>query len=342
VTEALTGKPPRGKRVHAIDLLRLLASVQMIAGHTIGALLAPEHRSGALFETWTVARGLTAVAFMFAAGAAFALVAVDAPPERARRRIVRALGLVVLGYALHPPVGALGGDPELAAAAWRELFAVDVLSAIGVTLLLLELLLRLPGFVFSTGALALVVIFAAPAASTLEPEGVLLPFTDYLSRRAGSLFPLAPFSGFLLAGASLGKALFQKPRPTLRVATVAALVLLAGTALWTTTSPPPGEAYYAWPALSLMRLGGVLALTAVLGLATERVLELPRVVTILAGPSLFLYVAHLLALYVAGIGLARLVGPTLSVGETAGVAIAMVIASALGALLFARLRRRPA
>lgn len=340
MSEPPASTPPRRTRVHAIDLLRLLASIQMIAGHTIGALLAPEHRVGALFEIWTVARGLTAVAFLFAAGAAFALVAVDAPPERARRRVPRAVGLVVLGYALHLPLGALGGDPELAAAAWRELFAVDVLAAIGVTLLLLELLVRLPHSALSTGVLALALFLVAPEASTLEPQGALMPLTDYLSRRSGSLFPLLPFAGFMLAGAALGRALFDRPRPTLRVATVAAAVLLVGTVAWTTTSPPWGDAYYAWPALSFIRLGAVLALTGALAFATERVIELPRVVTTLAGQSLFLYVAHLLALYVSSVGLARLLGPTLPVAQTAAIAIALIAASALGALLFARLRLR--
>lgn len=337
MSERPTSSPPRGIRVHAIDLLRLLASIQMIAGHTIGALLAPEHRVGVVYDAWTIARGLTAVAFMFAAGAAFALVAADTSRERGRRRIVRAAGLVVLGYALHPPAAALGGDPVLAAAAWRELFAVDVLACIGVTLLTLELLMRWPHFVVTTGVLALVAIFASPWLATIEPEGMLLPFANYVSRRGGSLFPLAPFAGFVFAGASLGSLAFRRPRPLPRLAAMAAVTLALGALASRTTTPPP-DAYYAWPALSLMRLGAVLALLTVLALATVRVVRLPRVVTILAGQSLFLYVAHLLVLYVGGVGLAHLIGPTLSVGATFGVALAMVLASTAGALVFARWR----
>ncbi len=326
---------PRGPRVHAIDLLRLIASIQMIAGHTIGALLAPEHATGAFYDGWTVARGLTAVAFLFAAGAAFALVAVDAPKERARRRIVRAAGLIVLGYALHPPAAALGGDPALAASAWRELFAVDVLGCIGVTLLVLEALVRLPRFALSAGVLAVVVFLVSPLAASIAPEGPLLPFANYLTRRAGSLFPLAPYAGFLLAGAALGGVAFRGRFVPARVAAAAAVTLSVGALAWTRTSPP-ADAYYAWPALSFMRLGAVLALTAALALATVGVTRLPRVITVLAGQSLFLYVSHLLVLYVGGVGLVRWIGPTLSVPEALGAALTMISLSAGGALVFAR------
>jgi uncharacterized membrane protein len=334
-----TSEPaPRGKRAHAIDLLRLVASVQMIAGHTIGALLAPEHRVGTIFEGWTVARGLTAVAFLFASGAAFALVTrMDPSPDRTRRRVLRALALILLSYALHAPVAAVDGDPTAVAAAWRELFAVDVLACIGVTLLVLEGLARLPRFALSTAVLAAISFAASPLASTIDPEGPFVLFASYLTRRGDSLFPLLPYAGFALAGASIGSVAFQRPRSERALAVAAALVLGVGVLAWATTRPPT-DAYYAWPALSLLRLGFVIASTAALSLATARVSRLPRIVTVLAGQSLFLYVSHLLVLYAGSFGLARAIGPTLSVHAALFAASLMVLASGAGALAFARSR----
>jgi uncharacterized membrane protein len=340
VTALAPNSPPRS-RVHAIDLLRLVASVQMIAGHTIGALLAPEHRSGELYDAWTIARGLTAVAFLFAAGAAFSLVLEGTSPERARRRVRRAIGLVALGYALHPPVGAFSGSADVAAAAWRDFFAVDVLSCIGVTLLVLEALSRLPRFHASAGVLALLAIFGAPALATIEPSGMLLPIADFFSRRAGSLFPLAPFAGFVLAGAAFGPVLFRAPSPAPRVALAASAMLLVATLAWQTTTPPD-DAYYAWPALSLMRLGVVLAGTAGLAFATANVVRLPTALTTLAGQSLFLYVSHLMVLYVGGVGLVSAIGETLSVTEALLAALAMIVVTVSGALVYARLRAQRA
>src|SRR5688572_31079092 len=60
-------------RLSFVDGLRLVAAVQMIQGHTLDALLAPELRQGPCFSAWTFARGLTSTTFLFTAGVSFAL-----------------------------------------------------------------------------------------------------------------------------------------------------------------------------------------------------------------------------------------------------------------------------
>lgn len=336
----------KGRRAHGVDLLRMLAAVQMISGHTIDALIAPEHRSGPIWESWTVARGLTAVAFLFASGVAFAMVAAQSP-ERRGPRVRRALMLIGISYALHPPAMIFSGDPAAAAASIRELFAVDVLACIGVTLLTLETLARLrpSAFALGAGALGAAVIVLAPVTAPIEATGVAAPLLDYLTKSGGSLFPLLPFSGFALLGAAVGSAARPRepgPRPA-RVLALSAVGLALAALAWDALSAPPPGAYYAWPAASFARIASVCGLALVLTLATRRVERLPAWMTTLAGETLFLYVSHLLVLYAGGIGLVHFLGGTLSVAQSVGVAAIMVITCGLAALAWARRKaRRPA
>ena len=62
---------PLRRRVVFLDLLRLVASVQMIQGHTVDGLLATELRHGWAYDAWTFLRGLTAASFLVASGLAF-------------------------------------------------------------------------------------------------------------------------------------------------------------------------------------------------------------------------------------------------------------------------------
>jgi uncharacterized membrane protein len=319
----------KGRRAHGIDLLRLLAAVQMISGHTIDALIAPEHRVGLAWTNWTILRGLTAVAFLFASGVSFAMVAAQSP-ERRRARVKRALMLIAISYALHPPVEA-----------WRDFFAVDVLACIGVTLLVLEGLARVSvrGFGVSSGVLGAVVIAAAPLTAPIVPSGWAMPLLDYLTKSGGSLFPLLPFSGFALLGGSIGT--IARPReagmrPTWMLALAAViLAILAGVSSVLLPEPPP-ETYYAWPTASFARIATVVGFATALTVATLRVDELPKWMTTLAGETLFLYVSHLLVLYVAGIGLVHWIGGSLSLGASITVALSLIVTCSLAALAWAR------
>jgi hypothetical protein len=95
----------------------------------------------------------------------------------------------------------------------------------------------------------------------------------------------------------------------------------------------------AWPPLALTRLGGVFGMAAVFGIASTRLEALPRFLRVLASETLFLYVSHLLALYLAGVGLSRVLGPTLSTGAAVAVAIVMILVCSLGALGWSELKQ---
>ena len=56
------------QRVLFVDVLRLLALLQMIDGHTLDAVLSESVRTGEGFETYRFVRGLVSVAFLVVAG----------------------------------------------------------------------------------------------------------------------------------------------------------------------------------------------------------------------------------------------------------------------------------
>ena len=63
-------RPPR---VWFVDVVRLLASLQMVNGHTIDAVLLPSIEQGPIFDTYNWGRGLVSVCFLMVAGMAFHL-----------------------------------------------------------------------------------------------------------------------------------------------------------------------------------------------------------------------------------------------------------------------------
>lgn len=329
-------------RVHAIDLLRLVMSVQMIQGHTIASLLEPEARSGAGYTAWTFARGLTAVGFLLAAGASYWLVSErERDPEQVdegrARRVRRALMLIGIGFCARSPLGLLSGDTSHALATLDTFFAIDVLQCIGVSLLMLEGLRRIRApLVLLAIVVAVPLILLAPLTTTLDAERPLRWVLDWVTRRGGSLFPLLPWAGFLLIGVALGPliAKTRTVRGSLGVIALGVLVAVVGRSFVELLPDPAPNTFYAWPPFSLLRVGLVLVITGTLGLVSMRVESLPTWMRTLAGQTLVLYLVHLFILHAGGIGLAHSIGATLSWGSSIGVAVILVIASAAAGLMW--------
>ncbi|MCC7542187.1 MAG: DUF1624 domain-containing protein, partial [Deltaproteobacteria bacterium] len=132
------------RRVVFVDVLRLLALLQMVNGHTLDAVMAEHLRSGPVFERYVGFRGWVSVAFMLAAGLAYHLTtfarfdAYLADTGGRVRRARRAAMIVGLGFLLRFPFDAFGSDPVRAETALANLVRVDVLHAIGLSILLLE------------------------------------------------------------------------------------------------------------------------------------------------------------------------------------------------------------
>ena len=73
---------------------------------------------------------------------------------------------------------------------------------------------------------------------------------------------------------------------------------------------------------------------------TLRVQRLPQAFTVLAGESLFMYVAHLLVLFSAGIGIGRVYRHSLSLPVAIGIAILLIVATFVAAYAWAVYRGR--
>lgn len=347
----------RARRIHFVDLLRLVASFQMIVGHTVDALLAESLRSGPVYDGWTWVRGLTSVSFMVAAGLSFHLSTLArfeahvSDRSKVIARFRRGGWLMLVGYLLHFPAGIFGGD---AAAAMREFLIADVLQCIGLCIVMLEgitVLSRGPRrVVMISAALAALFFFVAPLTDGIDPSGPWRFALNYLTHRGGSLFPLAPWAGYVFAGVVLGAvALPHGTRtdarlPLPRLLGASALVCLLGYAVGLGPALAEGAHHNASPGFNLLKMAVVFALIALLAVAERPITRLPKPLSILAGETLTLYAFHLLVLYAGGVGLYRLVGHSLSLPAAIGAALGMLgLTCAVGlAWHRAKKRRRPA
>jgi uncharacterized membrane protein len=328
--------PMAAGRLWFVDALRCIAVVQMLQGHTIAALLAPSARSGALYACWTWARGLTAVAFLFAAGLSFHLA--SARGAGRRRRVWRALSLIALGYLLHLPIAALSAaSPAQLAAAGRAFAGVDVLQCIGVSLLGLEALgwaaprWQPRAAIAAAIGLAVLTLAAVSGRHTLTAS---LPgwLAAYFGSQTGSLFPLVPYCAHVFIGAAAGALVSGAGEhiPARLLALTAGLVA-AGALL----------SHLGASSLAIdhaQRLAVVVAISAALALACRRVdgLGLPGWMRVTASSTLFLYVFHVLLVYGDRLGLRDQVGAQLAPLPAVLVALSVVVVSLAAALAYRR------
>ena len=315
-TDTTAARRPAGAtRVIFIDLARALAVVFMLYGHTVDALLDPAYRSGRVFDVWQFQRGLTSSLFLLLSGFAFSIATTRhwashlSPSPALLKRVRRFALFIFLGYAIRFPVPSLFGLDHATDAEWRQLIGVDVLQLIGVTFLAVQLLVMLSRsrLVFSVLAVAcaLALTLLAPWAWSVDwsarmPEWL----AAYFSPNHGSLFPVVPWSAFVLLGAALGQAYARwgashHVRYANRVLLIPGMALVVA-ALWTDqhqvglfgTTP---HSYV--PGNILLRAGACLVIVGLIAHASRRVGQLPHVFGAVAQESLLIYVLHLGIVY---------------------------------------------
>lgn len=338
-------------RIQSLDVLRGVAVVVMIVGHSVDAVLSPEARMTDLFRAYDTARGFTAPLFLFISGMAFMFATerrwaefrTFSPP--AARRFARAALLLLIGYALHVPFfsfrkmtgGAAAG--ELAA-----LFQVDVLHCVAVTLLLLQGIVMLSRTPWQgarrAAAVAAGIVLLGPVVWSVDFSGVLPPFiTPYLNASQPSIFPLLPYAAYMLLGAAAGhfllsaRAAGNEDRFWGVVLTAACGVAAAGIliSLLPVSMYPAHDWWKVSPAIVAVRVFVV----AVVSAAFFRMRQLPDFITrpsvMLGQASLLIYTVHLVMVYgsAANDGLMQSIGQRLSVigsiGVAAGVLLSMVV-----------------
>lgn len=307
------------------DWLRAWALLVMIETHVFNAFLAAQLRDSQWFRHLNFLNGLVAPSFLFVSGFVF-LVASQKRMDQLRTlgkpfwKQVARIGVVwLIGYALHLP-----GIPRLlagpSAEEWSRFYRVDILHCIAFTwLFLLVTLVAILGvglrIAFWT-ACTLALTGLAPRVWSLDFRAALpLPVAAYLNEKTGSLFPLFPWSGFMLAGAVCAS-WFLAARGKDREKQFMAGLAAAGAVLVVLGNFLPEGATAAWqadPRTFALRLG--IVLLALAACWVYGLYRAPRKSVLLdvSRESLFVYVAHLLVIYGAfwmGRSLADIVGKT--------------------------------
>jgi uncharacterized membrane protein len=302
------------KRFWALDRLRALAVVLMVQGHTFTALMQPRAFSPQFARVHGLLHGLTAPAFLFGAGLAFGFATYGQyerhrrPGREVRRRFLRYLSLIVIGYALQLPGASLWAAFHVQGAQLELVCRIGPLQLVALTLGVCQLLiLVVPNartHAALTAALGLVVLATAEAVGRAGlSDRVPLLIGALFDDAHGSQFPVFPWASFALFGVGLAGVLTQRvrlPHPAWFVAlgtllgVVAYLALVSGLA--------PFHQHWFWrtsPTYFAFRLGlVVIALGLLCRRGDAQRTEQPgNLVALLARRSLTAYVAHLLLLY---------------------------------------------
>jgi uncharacterized membrane protein len=267
--------------------MRGLACALMFQTHCYDAWLSPGARKGWFYPYSRLAGTLPAPLFLFLAGLSFALITVKLRgkgllnDEVARTTIRRGAEIFALGmlFRLQEFAVALGWAP------WTDLFRVDILNTIGVSMMLMGVACWV---VASSGggerALAVAsaaVTFGIAVLSPLlwtvwQPNWLPWPLGSYINgvHNRGVpqpwLFPIFPWGGFAFAGLAFGFVLFSDWARE-REAAIIGAAGLAGAAIgvaayWVDLRPvqiyPVYDFWHTSPNFFFIRLGLLLVILA--------------------------------------------------------------------------------
>ncbi|HEY7189485.1 MAG TPA: heparan-alpha-glucosaminide N-acetyltransferase domain-containing protein [Vicinamibacterales bacterium] len=350
------GTGGQSRRVVFIDLARALATVFMLYGHTVAALLAPEYQRGTWFEIWVFQRGLTSSLFLLLSGFAFSIATSKRWAQHGHlsaafvRRTRRFLLFMILGYALHFPVSRFADLASAAGDRWQSFLAVDVLQLIGATFLGVQLLVIAArtrrAFTIALFVLAFVTIVLTDWVWSLDVSHVPAWIAAFLSPKTGSQFPLFPWAAFILTGAALGQFYVESgSAPIARYAN--RLLLIPGLALFggaliigALPMSVVGDAWDAMPTQVALRMGPSLIVLGAIAHASRRVTRLPHVFGAVAQETLLIYFIHLCIVYgsIWNSGLVQRFGPTLSPLQTLACVVVLIGAMVVLANYWNRLK----
>lgn len=320
----------------------------MMYGHTVSALLAPQYRVGRWFDVWNFQRGITSALFLLLSGFAFSIATMRHWPSHTRlspavlKRTRRFAFFVVLGYVLHMPGRRVVALASVSPDRWQSFLAVDVLQLIGVTFIGVQLLtLVVQGrraFMAVSLALAVAIVAAAPAAWAADWSGTVpLAVAAYLTPATGSLFPMIPWSAFVLIGAAAGGLYARWGASDLaRFATwmllVPGVLLIALSVMYGRTPAGSDAESFGWvPEIVMQRLAACFLILGAVAHASRFVTRLPHVFGAVAQESLVIYVVHLAVIYGShwNSGFYRYYAESLSPVETLVVVVLVVVSMTL-------------
>jgi len=355
VSVVATSARASSSRVHLVDLLRLVATLQMVNGHTLDAVVDPSHLTGHGFAVYNFFRGLVSVSFMLASGVAFHLTTIarietgSLSRAATRKRIRRMIEIICIGYLLRFPLGAWSSDADLAERSWNRLAEIDVLQLIGASLLFLEVVVHVlrdrRRVEIATGVLGLIILALAPLTEGIVAERPLAYLTAWLGHARGSIFPFFPWSAYVFFGAVLGAVAFPRgghtpPRRTFFSLAALTSVFAAITfvmwrvpiTFWVSTM-----SYHSMPSFFFEKLSYVLGILALLSPLVARIRKLRWPIEDLAQETLPIYVFHLLALFFPPMMFASRIGHDLTLSQGLACSLVMIVLSSVVGLAWPKL-----
>jgi uncharacterized membrane protein len=211
------------KRLAYVDWMRGLACILMFQTHCYDSWLSPEARKSPVLIWSQLGGTFPGPLFIFLAGISFALVTERLREKGTDRRIIAKQtilrGAQVFGFGLLFRVQeftlAFGYAP------WTDLFRVDVLNILGLSMMLMGVLCyftsaeslavsRHRTLVASLALAALVAILTPPLWTTHRPSFLPWPIESYINgvhifnEPQPWLFPLFPWAAFAFAGLAVG------------------------------------------------------------------------------------------------------------------------------------------
>ncbi|MDQ7817164.1 MAG: heparan-alpha-glucosaminide N-acetyltransferase domain-containing protein [Melioribacteraceae bacterium] len=305
-------------RIIFLDMMRALAVLMMVQGHTIDTFLADEYRTmdSMLFSIWYTIRGFTAPIFMFTSGVAFTYLfrSYKEPffeNPRVKKGLLRFVVLVLIGYLLRYPTYTVFNFSVVRTDQWLGFFTVDALHLIGFGLLFVLLLsliaekLKIKDYiVFSIGVLFFFGLFSFTEKVNWA-NYMPIPFAAYLYHGTGSYFPLFPWAGYVIGGALFGSYLahhpisFTSPKLSVRLFILGFIALAfsqtielfekliyRGEAFWT-------DNLY----VVSMRIGWILILNSIMSYLALKLKSIPEFIKQVGRHTLLVYAVHSIILY---------------------------------------------
>ena len=284
-----------------IDVFRGLMALVMVQGHVCDTLLSKAALAAPLYQWQSLFHGTTAPGFLFASGFVAGLPRAPLSPQAAARRARRLLFVLGVGYFLQLPYFSLWKTLEASGAEATALLACNALQVIAVTQLFvlgLQLLARRT-WVKVASILFALVLAAGPFVWASGLAGrVPAALGAYLDRSGGSVFPVFPFSAFVLAGAVAGALIGHlEPVARHRAMVRSGLACLAAGLVMTPVLNPFVDFWGVSPAYVLLRVGALLVLMRAVESLSVPQGPLTRALAVFGHETLLVYVFHLLALF---------------------------------------------
>lgn len=345
------------KRLPSLDLLRFLAIIMMIQGHTLNELAQPSILNIEVFpwNIWHFIRGLTAPVFMMISGIVHVFASKRdengiMPNKIFWKRMKNASILIFIGYLMLMPLNNLFKLYYYGTDYWIAFFQTNILHIIGVSQIFIIFMFKFikKDKVIGISALfiALFITFASWYVQMVDWYS-FMPFwlAPYFSYKYNALFGIFPFSAFLFYGVAIGTYIksmdFEERRQFILKYSfpAGAAIVILGVILmnvYLNYPYPYCDPVKVCPGTTIMRAGIVLMLLPLVTKLYTWTSQLSNFYTLLGRRSLFIYVVHLLILYGSAFfpGLSTYYSHKLTLMPSFAYAIIVIVSSMLLAIAY--------